>query len=58
MTHWAALVLMAAAVSLAFAFLMRETPKERLFFGLKMFLGFIAFTLLAGWIAFFIPWGG
>jgi hypothetical protein len=55
MTHWGALILMAALVSLAFAFLMRDTPKDRVIFGLKMFFGFLAFTLIAGWIAYFIP---
>ncbi|HUX05985.1 MAG TPA: hypothetical protein VMX35_01625 [Acidobacteriota bacterium] len=55
MSHWGILVLLAALVSLAFSFLMRETPKERLIFGIKMFLGFVAFTLIAGWIAIFIP---
>ena len=55
MTHWAALMLLIVVVSTAFAFLMRDTPKDRIIFGLKMFAGFLAFTLIAGWIAYFIP---
>ena len=56
MTHTGALLLFAAIVSLAFAFLMRTAPKERLIFGLKMFAGFLVFAIVAGWIAYFIPW--
>ena len=56
MTHTGALLLFAAIVSLAFAFLMRKAPKERLIFGLKMFAGFLIFAIVTGWIAYFIPW--
>lgn len=56
MTHTGALLLFAAVVSLAFAFLMRRAPGERLIFGLKMFAGFLVFAIVAGWIAYFIPW--
>ena len=55
MTHWGALFLLAVLLSVAFSFLMREKPKDRLIFGLKMFAGFVLFTLVAGWIAFFLP---
>ncbi len=57
MTHWSALMFLAVAVSSAFAFLMRDTVKERLIFGLKMLAGFLLFTLVAGWVAFFLPFG-
>jgi hypothetical protein len=56
MTHWTALLTLALAISAAFAFLMRETPKERLFFGLKMFFGLVLFTYIVGWITYFLPW--
>ena len=55
MTHWGALVFLAAVISVSFAFLMRKTPKEGLIFGLKMFLGLVLFVIVVGWIAFFIP---
>ena len=55
MTHWGALILLSVLLSVAFGFLMRETPVERLIFGLKMFAGFVLFSLVAGWIAFFLP---
>jgi len=55
MTHWGALLLLAVLLSLTLSFLMRETSKERLILGLKMFAGFVIFTLVAGWIAFFLP---
>jgi len=55
MTHWGLLAALSAAISLAFAFLMRDEPRERLLFGLKMFLGFLLFAFAAGWILFFLP---
>ena len=55
MTHIPALVFVALLVSIAFSFLMRETKKDRIIFGLKMFFGLVGFAFIAGWIAYFIP---
>lgn len=55
MTHVIGLIFVSAVVALAFAFLMRQTPKDRLVFGLKMFFGLIGFALVAGWVVYFIP---
>lgn len=55
MTHILGLIFVSAVVALAFAFLMRQEPKERLIFGLKMFFGLVGFAFVAGWIAYFIP---
>ena len=51
MTHVLALIFVSVVVALSFAFLMRETIRERIFFGIKMFLGLVGFAFIAGWIA-------
>ena len=55
MTHVLGLIFVSFVVALAFAFLMRQTPRERLVFGLKMFFGLIGFAFVAGWLAYFLP---
>ena len=55
MTHIFGLLFVSFVVAVAFAFLMRQTPQERLIFGVKMFLGLVGFAFVAGWIAYFVP---
>lgn len=55
MTHIIALIFISFVVSLVFAFMMRDSVKDRLLFGAKMFLGLLGFSIIAGWIAYFIP---
>lgn len=55
MTHWISLTLMALVISVVFAFLMREKPKDKLILGLKMFLGLVLFAFIVGWLIYFIP---
>lgn len=55
MTHMTALAYLSLMISLSFAFLLRENPKERLIFGLKMFFGLVGFTIGIGWVTFFLP---
>ena len=54
-SHLVALVLFSALVSVVFAFLQREDPRARLLFGLKIFGGFLAATLIVGWLMFPFP---
>jgi hypothetical protein len=49
-SHVVTLVLFSALVSTVFATLLRETPRERLKFGLKAFAAFVLSTLALGWL--------
>jgi hypothetical protein len=49
-SHLVALVVFSALVSTVFALLLRDTPKERLAFGLKAFAAFVLSTLVIGWL--------
>jgi hypothetical protein len=54
-SHLVALVLFSGLVSVVFAFLQREEPRARVLFGLKIFAGFLAATLIVGWMMFPFP---
>lgn len=54
-SHFALLVLFSAFVSVAFAALMRDDPREQLAFGVRLFGGFVGAGVLLGWILFPFP---
>lgn len=54
-SHVALMVLFALFVSVVFAVLMHDDPKEQLRFGARLFGGFVASGLVLGWILFFLP---
>jgi len=45
----------AGLVSVIFGAVAKETPRERLFYGLKVFAEFMLIGLVLGWILYFIP---
>jgi hypothetical protein len=49
-SHLLSLVVFSALVSTVFATLLRDTPKERLRFGLWAFGSFVLSTLVLGWL--------
>ena len=49
-SHLVTLVVFSALVSIVFATLLRETPRERVRFGLLAFAAFVLSTLLIGWL--------
>jgi len=49
-SHLVTLVVFSALVSTVFAMLLRETPRERLRFGLMAFAAFVLSTLVIGWL--------
>ncbi len=53
--HFPALLLFAGFVSVVFAVLGKDTPRERLIYGAKVFGAFVGFALLAGWIMYPFP---
>jgi len=54
-SHFALLVLFAAFVSVTFATLMRDDPREQLAFGARLFGGFIGAGVLLGWLLYPLP---
>ena len=54
-SHFLVLVLFAFFVSLVFAVLMRDDPREQLRTGGLMFGGFIAAALVLGWLMYPLP---
>ncbi len=54
-SHVAIMVLFALFVSIAFATLLRDEPREQLLFGARIFSGFVGAGLLLGWLLFPLP---
>lgn len=50
------MVLFAALASVVFGAMAKDSPRERVLYGLKVFAEFIGFGLVLGWILYFIPW--
>lgn len=53
--HFPAMVLFAFLVSVVFGVLSRNTPRERLLYGGKVFALFVIVALALGWIMYFVP---
>ena len=54
-SHLALLVLFAAFVSVVFAALMRDTPRDQLTLGGRIFGGFVGAGIALGWLLFPFP---
>ncbi|MGO8733079.1 MAG: hypothetical protein ACLQVM_09825 [Terriglobia bacterium] len=55
LTHFPALVIFSFLVSVVFAVLAKEAPRDRLVYGAKVFGGFVGTALVLGWLMYFIP---
>ena len=54
-SHFGLLVLFAFFVSLVFAVIARDTPREQLALGLKYFGAFVAVGVALGWLMYPLP---
>ena len=54
-SHVGLLVLFGAFVSLVFALIMRDDPRDQMRFGGKLFAGFVGAGLLFGWLLIGLP---
>lgn len=54
-SHFALLIVFSLLVSVVFAALMREDPREQLRFGARLFGGFVGAGLVLGWLLFPFP---
>jgi Co/Zn/Cd efflux system component len=55
-SHFTAMVLFALLVSVVFGVLSKDTPRDRVIYGAKVFGAFAGAALLLGWIMYPIPW--
>lgn len=54
-THLGLMALFAIFVSVVFAALMRDTPRDQVFFGARLFGGFMGAGILIGWLLYPLP---
>ncbi len=54
-SHFLLLVLFALLVSIVFAVLMRDDPREQLRTGAWMFAGFVGAAFVLGWLMYPLP---
>lgn len=54
-SHFGLMVVFALFVSVVFATLMRDDPREQLRFGARLFAGFVGAGLLLGWLLYPLP---
>lgn len=54
-SHLALMALFSVFVSVVFATLMRDEPRDQLFFGAQLFAGFIAAGIVIGWLLYPLP---
>ena len=54
-THLGLMALFSVFVSVVFATLMRDEPRDQLLFGARLFAGFIGAGLLIGWLLYPLP---
>jgi hypothetical protein len=54
-SHFGLMVLFALFVSIVFAVLMRDTPRDQVRLGAQLFGGFVLGGVLAGWLLYPLP---
>ena len=55
LTHFPALVIFSFLVSVVFGVLAKDTPRERLVYGAKVFGAFVGTAVVLGWLMYFFP---
>ena len=55
-SHIPAMVLFAFLVSVVFGVISKDTPRERVLYGARVFAAFVGIALLLGWIMYPFPW--
>ena len=55
MTHLLVMIMFAAIVALVFGVVAKDTRRERVLYGLKVFAEFIGIGLALAWLLYFLP---
>jgi len=53
--HFIAMLLFSLLVSVAFAALSKDAPRDRLIYGAKVFAAFVGVAILLGWLMNLVP---
>ena len=56
MKHFLAMTVFAVLASVVFGAMTKDTTRERVLYGLKVFVEFILFGMVLAWVLYFIPW--
>lgn len=56
MIHLLVMLLFAALVSVVFGIVARDSNRERLLYGLKIFAEFVGIGLALAWLLYFLPY--
>jgi len=54
-SHFGLMMIFALFVSVVFGTLMRDDPKEQLYFGGQLFVAFVVGGIALGWVLYFFP---
>jgi hypothetical protein len=54
-SHLFLLIVFAVFVAIVFAVLMRDDPQQQLWFGARLFGGFVGVALVLSWVLYFLP---
>jgi hypothetical protein len=55
-THFPALLLFSFLTSIVFGVVTKNTPRERVIYGARVFGAFVGFAVLLGWIMYALRW--
>jgi hypothetical protein len=55
-THFSALLLFSFLTSVVFGVVTKDSPRERLFYGAKVFGAFVGVAILLGWLMYVLRW--
>lgn len=53
--HFPAMLLFSLLVSVVFGVLSKETPREQIIYGAKVFAAFVGIAIVLGWLMYFVP---
>jgi len=56
LSHFTAMLLFSFLVSVVFGVLSKDTRRQQLIYGAKVFGAFVAVALVLGWIMYPVPW--
>jgi hypothetical protein len=54
-SHFPAMILFSLLVSVVFGVLSKNTPRERIVYGAKVFAAFVGVAVVLGWIMYAVP---
>ena len=56
LSHFPALLLFSLLASVVFGVVTKNSPRERMIYGAKVFGAFVGIAIILGWIMYALPW--